>query len=449
MSECIVKVVGRKPNAKKKSLSFIAVCSKLDHTWFTEFTLENFVSAYKSALKHLFLLPNCPWSKLESYENSYLDNLQDQLSLLFYHLRFRADLFTYPQIKELLLYDNTEDNCLLKSPIEFVSLIKASDVYTITAFQLVPSVKGIISCCEYVTRFRGIGKLWSLIETPFMGEVVVLGFDEALFKIASQEVEQAVKCCYWNENSFEAIFGLESGDILLIKCKMKLAANSKGVFDSDKLSISSKHILSLHSTSIISISGFENLIFTISIDNMLKVSICSNQNIELKGGGSLKKRLNTDKLKCIQADSLTKKIFLGTEQGKIFVYCLDNLSPKFLYMFSCESCIRDLDIKYGIVYVGAGACIMAFSDNKESDLLSRFHPQLEDCEITCIRYAKSKDMVYAGYSNGMLVIWHALVFQLLLALKIFEENVVRIEVDEKNGLLAAANGYSEVKIFRL
>jgi hypothetical protein len=95
---------------------------------------------------------------------------------------------------------------------------------------------------------------------------------------------------------------------------------------------------------------------------------------------------------------LTKKIFLGTEQGKIFVYGLDNYAPKFLYVFSCESCIRDLDIKWGIVYVATGACIMAFSDNKESELLSRFHPQLEDCEITCIRYMRSQDRVYAGYS---------------------------------------------------
>lgn len=47
------------------------------------------------------------------------------------------------------------------------------------------------------------------------------------------------------------------------------------------------------------------------------------------------------------------------------------------------------------------------------------------------------------------MIWHVVVFQLLLALKIFEENVVRIEIDEKNGLLAAANGLSEVKIFRI
>lgn len=298
MSECIVKLVGRKPNAKKKSLSFVAVCCKFNHVWLTEFTLEDFVSAYKSALKHLFILPNCPWSKLESYENSYLDNLQDQLSLLFYHLRFREDLFTYPQLKELLFYDKTEDSSILKNPIEFISSIKASEVYTITSFQLVPSVRGIIACCEYVTRFRGIGMLWSLIETAFMGEVAILGFDEALFKIVSQEIERQVKCCYWKENTFEAIFGLESGDVLLIKCKMKLAANSKGVFDSDKLNISSKHIFPLHNTSIISISGFDNLIFTISTDSLLKISICNLQNRLKSKHKRCRWRKSKTKVKC-------------------------------------------------------------------------------------------------------------------------------------------------------
>ena len=49
----------------------------------------------------------------------------------------------------------------------------------------------------------------------------------------------------------------------------------------------------------------------------------------------------------------------------------------------------------------------------------------------------------------MLLIWHTMVFQLLVAVKVFDDSITSIEIDEKNLLLAVSSCYSEIKIFKI
>jgi hypothetical protein len=323
--------------------------------------------------------------------------MQEQLAAFFYQLRFREDILCHPALQEVLSIPS------LKYPIELYSSIKASDTYNLTSFQLIGKVRSIIASSEYKSVFKGIGKLWSLIETQSLGEVTLLGYDDSLFKIENSATEQQIKCCFWRDSEFECLLGLESGGVYLMKFKMKLAANSKGVFDSNKLSIASKTLIKLHSTAIIKIAEIEKQIITISIDSILKVSLSNfhtvhNETIDPVGGGSLKQRLNNDKLLTLTADSLTNKLFLGTEQGKILVYLLENHQPKYLYSISCESSVRDLDVKWGTIYAAAGSCILAFSECKEFEILARFNCHLEGSDITCIKYTRENDRVFAGYA---------------------------------------------------
>ena len=49
----------------------------------------------------------------------------------------------------------------------------------------------------------------------------------------------------------------------------------------------------------------------------------------------------------------------------------------------------------------------------------------------------------------MLVIWHAVIFQIILAIKVFEESIINIDIDTVNNVIAVGNCYSEIKIFRI
>ena len=62
--------------------------------------------------------------------------------------------------------------------------------------------------------------------------------------------------------------------MILAKFNLKLAANSKGIFDSDKLNLTEKTIVQVHSCCIIGIIGINELIISISTDNVLKISKC-------------------------------------------------------------------------------------------------------------------------------------------------------------------------------
>ena len=45
--------------------------------------------------------------------------------------------------------------------------------------------------------------------------------------------------------------------------------------------------------------------------------------------------------------------------------------------------------------------------------------------------------------------WHAVIFHIIAALKLFDEAIIHIDVDSKNGIIAIANCYSVIKAFRI
>lgn len=269
MVECIMNAIGRKQSLSKKSLSFVIKCNYQGSIWYSEITIEDFFSIFKSISKSLLLLPYFNYSKLESYDPDYLDTLQENLSEFLYKIRYREDIISHHEVQELFSIPQ------IQPPIEYMSSSKVSDYFTLTYFIIVPGLKSIIACSEYISMFKGIGKLWSLIETQNLGEVSVLGFGEELFRINNSEIQEQAKCCYWKQETFEIIVGLESGNIVVIKCKMKLGPNSKGVFDGDKLHISDKKVHKIHSSRVLSIKSLDHLILSISSDNILKISTCN------------------------------------------------------------------------------------------------------------------------------------------------------------------------------
>ena len=48
----------------------------------------------------------------------------------------------------------------------------------------------------------------------------------------------------------------------------------------------------------------------------------------------------------------------------------------------------------------------------------------------------------------MLVIWHAIIFQLILAVKIFEESITQIDIDPLNNIIIISNSTSGIKMFK-
>ena len=67
-------------------------------------------------------------------------------------------------------------------------------------------------------------------------------------------------------------------------------------------------------------------------------------------------------------------------------------------MIHCEAKVKQIDAKWGTVFVAAGNCIIAYADSKDSEILARFNPNIDDIEINTIKYAREQDRVYAGYT---------------------------------------------------
>jgi hypothetical protein len=256
-----------------------------------------------------------------------------------------------------------------------------------------------------------------LIESQYYGQVAILGFDDNLFKIESAEVKEQVKTSYWKKNSFEMIFGLDNGSLLVVRFKMKLGPNSKGIYDGDKVNLAGKQFFKVHGSPVVGISGDDDLVLSISTDSILKVSVFRTQGTEIfhdvVGGGSLKQRLTScdsqgniksnarDRLVSLFYDKVTKKVFLGSECGKVLVYLLENSIPKYQYTVSCGETIWDLQVSLGCMYLGVGDSIAVYSDSRSYEILARFRPHIDDIHITTLRYHQSKERIFAGYSVNL------------------------------------------------
>lgn len=269
MSENIVRIIGNKQNQVKRTLCFVFLCMKDKITWTTEVTIEDLSHAFKNMSRTLFLIPNFVWTKLESLSFAYLAITQDEINAFFYQLRYREDIMCHPIFQELFSAP------LFSLPLEFLSCLKVSDTYTMTSFKIVPETKNIVAGFEYSSVFKGIGKIWSLIEAQNYGEIAVCGFDDSLFTIELNDMKEQVRCCYWKKNTFEAIFGLDNGNLMLVKMKMKLGPNSKGIYDGEKMYFGVKSLNKIHGGPVIAIDGDGDLVITISTDSILKVSVCN------------------------------------------------------------------------------------------------------------------------------------------------------------------------------
>ena len=408
MSENTLRIIGSKANKVKRTLNFVVLCNKAGYVWNAEVTVEDMNTAFKNVSRTIFLLNNFVWNRLESYDYEYLMKIQEEINAYLYQLRYREDVLCHPIIQELFSVPYAP------LPIELMSSIKISDTYSVTSAKFVPNTQAIITSCQYSSIFKGIGKLWSLIESQFYGQIGIFGFDDSLFKIELNDTKEQIRSSYFKPNTFEAIYGLENGSLLVVRFKMKLGPNSKGIYDGEKLNFSNKTLFKVHANPVIAITSNEDLLLTISTDSILKVSICKWDNGELVneviGGGSLKQRLTScdsegkvksggkDKLISLFYDPVTKKVFLGSDLGKVLVYLLENSIPKYQYTVACGESIWDLQVSLGCMYLAVGDCIAVYSDTRAYEILARFRPHVEGCRITCLRYLLSKEQVFAGYS---------------------------------------------------
>ena len=75
-------------------------------------------------------------------------------------------------------------------------------------------------------------------------------------------------------------------------------------------------------------------------------------------------------------------------------------------MIICESFVKEIDFKSGIIFVACGSSILTCTDTKNIEILARFNPNIEDVEIKAIKYSKDQERVYAGYSVIITLEWN-------------------------------------------
>jgi hypothetical protein len=80
------------------------------------------------------------------------------------------------------------------------------------------------------------------------------------------------------------------------------------------------------------------------------------------------------------------------------IYSLENINPRYLYSLVCENYIKNIEVKWGILFVACKSSIFVYPDSDHIEFLAKFDSGIDSAEVTSMKFVPEKDRLYAGYS---------------------------------------------------
>ncbi|CAG9323105.1 unnamed protein product [Blepharisma stoltei] len=444
-----LSIIGRKQSDDGLHLCFIVQGSRIDYQWRANIVFENFVICYQKLNSDLVYLPELPVTEIYSYELSHLESIQRLLNKLFEEIGNRPDIMSHPLIEEF--FSVPQEARVVSSTPSLTHNFQASDKFSVSGIACIPKEKLILASLEDASYLPQLGKLWSLIEPQELGEIMFIGRDSDLYIINGQQSKENVTCCFWHEQSSEAVFGFESGSIALCSTNRILTPNSQGTFDNEKLNFGEIKLSKLHGAKVVCIRAIDNLIISISVDNFLKVSQSINGHLEPVGGGSLRQRLGDARLISLAVDQKSKKIFLGTSINRILIYVLPSPSPKYLESITTKNDgpISCIDVRWGNIFVGDGNELIIYPNCPNTKQSAIFQLPEENGKVVKSRYLVDQEKIIVGFSNGNIIIWHSISGRILSAFKACDSEITDLDIDEEENILVVSSKLGEIRVFNL
>ncbi len=242
-----------------------------------------------------------------------------------------------------------DDVKIPNSQPQMVKQIQAHDRFGVAQLAIVPKFNTVLVALEETSILPRIGKLWSLIEPLEIGAISYLADENIWFIREGKEFTEKACCCLWDGKRNLAIIGLDSGYFLVISNKIELTCDSTGIYDRERLVLTSAKKVQIHGRRVLSMKFLNDYIVSIGTDNMLKISSLSSGTLDVTGGGSLRQRLGDANLTCLAVDHRNNKIYLGTSINRIFIYKLEEGRLSYSDAITTKNFgpIRCIDISWG------------------------------------------------------------------------------------------------------
>ncbi|CAD8097068.1 unnamed protein product [Paramecium sonneborni] len=354
--------------------------------------IKEFYDYVQHIQKHGFILLS-----LDKAQIDLLQSVKDKkktiiaINKLINELLYRRDLITKQRTINLLgLNQQIEVYSQKKTLIPNIIMgFKISDS-NLTASQMIIVNQYLIVTLENQSQLQKFGKIWNLIEPEIMGQLMIFLIGETTpFQRIFEKYYSFKLFCVENIND-KLIVGTCQGTLI--------------IYSMTEHSIQEKGIIQVLTSPIYRINNFNQEIYLVT-DSQIK--ILEQQNFELIGGGSLKNRLQTSWITCLNFDNKEKLLFLGTSQGFILVY---KRTEKLEFLnqinFNVNTAIKSLQIIENYLYPctenGVAIIQMKYKDNQfQYQEKTAFASQLK-----LVGFQKSLTSVFGFTQCGLIVQWN-------------------------------------------
>ncbi|CAD8054427.1 unnamed protein product [Paramecium primaurelia] len=354
--------------------------------------IKEFYDYVQHIQKHGFMLLSLDKSQID-----LLQTVKDKqktiiaINKLISEILYRRDLNTKQKTINLLgLNQQIEVYSQIKALIPNIVMgFKISDS-NLTVSQMIIVNQYLIVTLENQSQLQKFGKIWNLIEPEIMGQMIIfLIGDVTPFHKIFDKYYSFKLFCVENIND-KLIVGTCQGTLIL--------------YSITEHSIQEKNIIQVLTSPIYRINHFNQEIYLVT-DNQVK--ILDKQNFELIGGGSLKNRLQTAWITCLNFDEKEKLLFLGTSQGFILVF---RRTEKLEFLnqinFNYNTGIKSIQIIDNYLYPctenGVAIIQMKYKDNQfQYQEKTAFASQLK-----LVGFKKTQTSVFGFTQCGLIVQWN-------------------------------------------
>lgn len=167
--------------------------------------------------------------------------------------------------------------------------------------------------------------IWNLLEAGPKGGFALVPMTSTGLEglIANFESVEEVMACAMLKHG-ELFLGLRSGEVVWTHL-VNMQEGGKWKSDIvDQLKVHGGNILSM------AVLESQDLVFSVSTDNCLRVFGPRHGKLEILGGGSLRNRLQEVKLTLVTVEPTENLIYLGTDSNRMLVYRLEECKPVYV-----------------------------------------------------------------------------------------------------------------------
>eukprot|EP00357_Protocruzia_adherens_P002734 CAMPEP_0114982988 /NCGR_PEP_ID=MMETSP0216-20121206/6441_1 /TAXON_ID=223996 /ORGANISM="Protocruzia adherens, Strain Boccale" /LENGTH=539 /DNA_ID=CAMNT_0002344903 /DNA_START=125 /DNA_END=1744 /DNA_ORIENTATION=- len=451
------EIIGHQQGEKGNSLNFIIELDFKDNNWRIYRPYEKFEELLIDLSSDFALLPNIPPRYPSEYELSPqdVDDREEALDQVLQEILKRRDILADDRAIAWFEFATQGIKYPKIKPTSVTHVPSVEDNLTISKFYY-SSDRGVLTTVyEDMSFLSKFGKMWSIIDKSQIGAYVfwrrvissetnLPTFDKVTDKVYEQRVTTLLAC----PDMKKFFLAFDSGSILIINDVSEEGYNAYEEDDTIKL----------QSDRIMDMQMLNGKIVLISYGNALKIFDPIKR--EIVGGGSLKARLGDRNLHSLLVDERSSRIYLGTSANLMLIYNLEGNQPKYAGSLRSKNQgpIQTMHIDRGNLFSADGQDITTWSillskneklpkNTAVFSLPKESASHFEDAVVTSIANVSDHSLLFAGYSNGIMIVWNTKNGHVVSSFHAHSDRVTQISyLADRDVLISSSNNLKFWKV---